>query len=458
MNISTIDDSLHDTSTPPVTSRPDDTQEGGFPEAVNIFYTCGESVIALVTVFGNGLVLYVIAKFNSLRTFTNYFIASLAAADMLVGFIGIPCSIIAFYGLPPGFWGCLFMNTTIIMLTQISIFGLVTISLERYVAIQYPFFYEKHCNGKSAIVIISVTWTLAILVGFVPVFGWNNQNEYSGDFCNFTGVVNMYYMVFFNFFGFVLFPLLIMFSVYCYIFHTVRKQLTRIASLEIPTVSNSSATSAPTNNHLQAPNNNNSHFKSPIRQAIHNATHKVNMHSAREKIRRELRAAKWFAFVILLFAVCWLPLHIMNTISLLAYPVQAPLVVTAIMLSHLNSAVNPVLYAYSNTKFKTAMKKVLYCKAGHGIHPLDNSGNYFTHSVNGHQPSAVSRTPSVITAVAGHNVNSEVASSNRNEIHCNNSKRQSLDENNSVRLADGHGIVRLNEGHVNEAVVCSSIS
>jgi hypothetical protein len=47
-----------------------------------------EAVIGLATIFGNVLVLVAIATVSSLQTVTNYFVASLAAADLLVGCLG----------------------------------------------------------------------------------------------------------------------------------------------------------------------------------------------------------------------------------------------------------------------------------------------------------------------------------------------------------------------------------
>ncbi len=55
------------------------------------------------------------------QTVTNCLIGGLAAADALVGLVGVPCVIVTLYSLPSDFYGCLLMNCMIIILTQVGI-------------------------------------------------------------------------------------------------------------------------------------------------------------------------------------------------------------------------------------------------------------------------------------------------------------------------------------------------
>ena len=92
---------------------------------------------------------------------------------------GIPCVLLADKGLPREFLGCLAVNSVIIVLTQISIFGLLVIALERYTAIRYPYDYCRRCTPRPAAAVIVGYWLAGILVGLVPMFGWNRGQSVS---------------------------------------------------------------------------------------------------------------------------------------------------------------------------------------------------------------------------------------------------------------------------------------
>jgi hypothetical protein len=60
----------------------------------NIAFVIGESLIAIVTVIGNLFVIIAFIKEKKLRKRRNFYIASLAVADFLVGLLSIPLSIL----------------------------------------------------------------------------------------------------------------------------------------------------------------------------------------------------------------------------------------------------------------------------------------------------------------------------------------------------------------------------
>ncbi|XP_051264259.1 adenosine receptor A1-like [Dicentrarchus labrax] len=291
----------------------------------NVAYMVAELVIAFFSTVGNLLVCAAVCLNRKLRTVTNYFLVSLAVADICVGTIAIPCAILTDIGLPRhNLYLCLLMLSVLIMFTQSSIFSLLAVAVERYVAIFMPFRYQVLMTPRNAVLVILTTWLLAFLIGLVPLMGWHKTPPDTG-YCFFVLVVDMTYMVYFNFFACVLAPLVIMFLIYAQIFVTVKRQVRRITSEQ--------------------------------------GGRAEGQMKAAASMRREMKTATSLFLVLFLFTICWIPLHIINCFLLLCpiCPVPLELLLTAIILSHANSAVNPFLYAYTMTAFRDTFKAIFLC-------------------------------------------------------------------------------------------------
>lgn len=118
---------------------------------LNVPYAVLEGLVAVGATLGNGLVIVAFHRERRLRRRTNYYIISLAVADLLVGLIGIPCAVLASMGLPRHLHLCLFSVSLIIVLCTISILSLVAVSADRYWAILYPMAYSTNSNTKIAV-------------------------------------------------------------------------------------------------------------------------------------------------------------------------------------------------------------------------------------------------------------------------------------------------------------------
>lgn len=114
-------------------------------------YTTLEIIVALVAVVGNAMVIHVFRRDRRLRRRTNYYIVSLAIADLLVGLLGIPFAILASVGLPRNLHACLFTVSLLVMLCTISIFCLLAVSVDRYWAILHPMCYSRNVRTRTAI-------------------------------------------------------------------------------------------------------------------------------------------------------------------------------------------------------------------------------------------------------------------------------------------------------------------
>ncbi|KAM9847076.1 adenosine receptor A2b [Aulostomus maculatus] len=315
---------------------------------MNTFYIVIEVVIALLSISGNILVCWAVAINTTLKNATNYFLVSLAVADILVGVLAIPFAITISIGIYLDFYGCLFLACFVLVLTQSSIFSLLAIAIDRYLAVKIPLRYNELMTGKAAREVIAILWILSFIIGLIPFFGWNKKYisctknssrlynttnvvdglRGGGELlwscelkCFFESVVDMHYMVYFNFFVCVLLPLLIMLGIYVKIFTVARKQLRQIE--------------------LKCVGNGDSHHHG--------------------RLQREIRAAKSLSIIVGLFAICWLPVHILNCLTLFYEGLDKPDIImyVAIILSHANSAVNPIIYAYRIQDFRNTFRKIL---------------------------------------------------------------------------------------------------
>ena len=101
--------------------------------------------------------------------------------------------------------------------------------------------------------------------------------------------------------------------------------------------------------------------------SVSGATAPANSHTRRKRrfsaYKRDVKAVKSVGVIIVIFAMCWFPLSIINLRTALC-PACSVLSVTIfdvfIVLSHANSAINPFIYAYGKD-FRVAYRRTI-CK------------------------------------------------------------------------------------------------
>lgn len=182
--------------------------------------------------------------------------------------------------------------------------------------------YKRTVTQRHSWLAVAVCWLVAVPLSFAPMLGWYNEDTLSNSVnstivCQFISVIPMSYLVYFSFFLCNLIPLFIMTVLYGFVFRTIRGHL------------------------REKPGNN---AQKPCQNYL----------------KKEGQLAGSLALVLVLFALCWLPIHIMNCISYFAGPNVVPLtpLYVGILLSHANSALNPVVYAFRIHKIKTAYLKI----------------------------------------------------------------------------------------------------
>lgn len=101
-------------------------------------YIAVELAIAVLAILGNVLVCWAVWINSNLQNVTNYFVASLAAADIAVGVLAIPFAVTLSTGFCAACHSCLFFACFVLVLTQSSIFSLLAVAVDRYLAVRVP--------------------------------------------------------------------------------------------------------------------------------------------------------------------------------------------------------------------------------------------------------------------------------------------------------------------------------
>ncbi|XP_053671758.1 D(2)-like dopamine receptor [Anopheles nili] len=129
---------------------------------------------------GNILVCLAVALDRKLQNVTNYFLLSLAIADLLVSLFVMPLGAIpGFLGYWPfGVTWCNIYVTCDVLACSASILHMCFISLGRYLGIRNPLGTRHHSTKRLTSIKIALVWLLAMLVSSsITVLGMINQNN-----------------------------------------------------------------------------------------------------------------------------------------------------------------------------------------------------------------------------------------------------------------------------------------
>lgn len=121
-----------------------------------------------LALLGNGIVILLIVARNSLRKHPspNWFILSLAVADLCVGGLYAPSRLVCVYFddklCPPPTWGIVLFFQSVFLNSSVS--NLCALTFDRYLAVVHPFHYQNTMTKTRVIHIIEIAWFSAIVL------------------------------------------------------------------------------------------------------------------------------------------------------------------------------------------------------------------------------------------------------------------------------------------------------
>ncbi|XP_076123048.1 adenosine receptor A1-like [Alosa pseudoharengus] len=286
-----------------------------------VLFTVLEVLIAVACCLGNLPVIWAVWKCGAMRRQATFcFIISLAIADVLVGAVAVPLRVVADSRVQMSFYSCLTLTCMILIVTRVSVFFQLALTVDRFLRVIIPLRYKTTVTIQRSWWVVAACWLTAATVGFTPLMGWNNHNGTSQNMthCQFLNVMSMSYLVTYFYICFLI-PMLVMTTLYGCIFTIIHRQL-----------------------------------------------RKTSTGVSSSYYYKERNLTRSLVLVLVLFAVCWLPIHLMDMADFhgLAVPIEA--VYVGILLSQASSAINPIIYAFKiqhiRAPLKTIWRKVFLCK------------------------------------------------------------------------------------------------
>ncbi|KAJ8028381.1 Muscarinic acetylcholine receptor M3 [Holothuria leucospilota] len=143
------------------------------PAAVVILSTIS-GFASLLTVLGNLLVLVAFKREHRLRIVSNYFIFSMAIADLTIGVCSMPLytSYVLLGAWPFGNVLCDIWLSLDFLCCAASVLGILLISIDRYHILSNPMTYRQTMTKRRALVLITVSWVTSAILFSVPIIGW----------------------------------------------------------------------------------------------------------------------------------------------------------------------------------------------------------------------------------------------------------------------------------------------
>ncbi|XP_030074773.1 muscarinic acetylcholine receptor M1 [Microcaecilia unicolor] len=141
-------------------------------EVILIVLTTG--ILSLVTIIGNLLVLLAFKLNSDLKTVNNYFLLSLACADLIIGVISM--NLYTTY-IIMGRWmlGSVLCDLWLALdyvASNASVMNLLIICFDRYFSITRPLTYRAKRTPKRAAIMIGLAWAISFIVWAPAILFW----------------------------------------------------------------------------------------------------------------------------------------------------------------------------------------------------------------------------------------------------------------------------------------------
>ncbi|XP_041322962.1 5-hydroxytryptamine receptor 2A isoform X2 [Pyrgilauda ruficollis] len=352
-------------------------------------------IVIVLTIAGNILVIMAVSLEKKLQNATNYFLMSLAIADMLLGFLVMPVSMLTIlygYEWPLPRKLCAIWIYLDVLFSTASIMHLCAISLDRYIAIRNPIHHSRFNSRTKAFAKIIAVWTISvgtICVSLniqspragswkartskpasihlnhpgismpVPVFGLQDDSKvfkkdmFKKDICL---LADENFVLVGSFVAFFI-PLTIMVVTYFLTIKSLQKEAMLCVNDIGPKTKFTSFSFLPQS----------SLSSEKLFQRSLNRDTGTSGRRTMQSISNEQKASKVLGIVFFLFVVMWCPFFITNVMAVICKEsckeeVIGGLLNIFVWIGYLSSAVNPLVYTLFNKTYRSAFSRYIQCR------------------------------------------------------------------------------------------------
>lgn len=296
-------------------------------------------VIALISVFGNVLVMLAVYTNRRLQTTSNYLLVALAVPDFFQGAVSLPLRLVEVLKAD-----CDHKSFCRASIPVSTLFGgasnlhILLIAIERFIAICWPYFYCSWITTKCALLGVAVTWLSMSIFSLLPAMGWGGREpENSVTFCRFPAFLTQEYISFLYVFVHVI-PIITVTFLNVFILRASLDHVRRIGAQVVASSYNSQTEG-------------NSEFDpEPVEEVRKRKIEAV----------RQTKATRIVAAVVGSFTLLVVPIVTIDIVEMLTGAVvPVPVVKTTVLMIYANHCVNVFVYAGFNSDYRKTFKKIV---------------------------------------------------------------------------------------------------
>lgn len=276
--------------------------------------------LAIITSICNLTVIIAVYKdpYRELRTISNFLVVNLAAADLIVGIIVEPLWALQYWVTANRSYS-ISVSMLLVLSVDASCLTVLFLTIERYIALERPLRQGTSFNIVATKIYIFLIWITALVISCLVIPCWNLQ---AYNLFLFTGIG--------------CFLMMIMLCLYIRMFMIIRK-----------------------------------FNRAVLAQGVQQRLVQPGEASL-EARKREQELAKAIFLFVGIFALCWLPAVVTETVKY-SEPnmhISEDICRAVLFLGLFNSALNPIIYTFRMPSFRRAMARVFVFRSADMVHEL----------------------------------------------------------------------------------------